>query len=345
MDGLTFDAPALTPVEARRVARDLYGVDGVARRVRGERSHNTVITTADGRGFVLKIAGASEPDALLDLETRAMQHVAERAPGLPVARMIAALDGSFVPTLVHAGSRHRVRLVTYLPGVPFRDDQVISPAGLTAIGALLGAIAAALADFDHDAADDFMPWDIANGLALDDELWAGAGDDARSALERARPRLERAATTMHHLPRQIIHNDGHGGNLLRADATSDLVTGIIDFGDVVRTVTAADVGVSGANLVPHQADPIAALVALTLGYHSQRPLSDVEIAAVPDLVLTRLALSTLLVDHQIANTPHIAAEVAAERPGLLAGLASWTDVDPTVAADSIAAAALGSDPG
>lgn len=338
MDGLTFDAPVLTPIEAQQAARDLYGVDGEARRVRGERSHNTVLTTADGSRFVLKIAGASEPDALVDLEARAMQHVAERAPDLPVARMIAALDGSVVPTLEHEGRRHRVRLVTYLPGVPFRDDQAISPASLTAIGALLGAIAAALADFDHDAADSFMPWDIANGLALDRELWTGVGSEARSALDRARPRLERAAATMGALPRQIIHNDGHGGNLLRADAASDLVTGIIDFGDVLRTVTAADIGVSGANLVPHQDDPIAALAALTVGYHSQRPLSEAEIAAIPDLVLTRLALSTLLVEHQITNTPHIADEVATELPGLLAGLASWTEVDATATAAAISAA-------
>ena len=40
---------------------------------------------------------------------------------------------------------------------------------------------------------------------------------------------------------------------------SDRVTGLIDFGDLVHTVTVADIAVSAASLVPHQADPTAAL--------------------------------------------------------------------------------------
>jgi Ser/Thr protein kinase RdoA (MazF antagonist) len=337
MEGLTFDAPSLAPTDAERIGTDLYGIAGSARRVRGERSHNTVLTTSD-RAYVLKVAGAGESETLLDLEARSMCHVAERAPSLPIARMIPALDGSLVPTIEIDGLRHQARLVTFVPGVTFDDDQVISHSGLAAIGRLLGAIATALADFEHAAADEFMPWDIANGLALDDGLWGAAGPDARASLGRARPRLEAAAETMTALPRQIIHNDGHAGNLLRCDRESDQVTGVIDFGDVVRTVTAADVGVSGANLVPHQVDPIGALAALASGYHAEHALSEAEIAALPDLVLTRLVLSILLVDHQIASAPHIAGEVALERPGLLASLNRWLEVDPDVAADQLAEA-------
>ena len=140
---------------------------------------------------------------------------------------------------------------------------------------------------------------------------------------------------MQRLPRQIIHNDAHAGNLLRSDSASDLVTGVIDFGDLVHTVTVADLGVSGANLVPHQADPIAALAALAAGFHAHRPLVDAEISALPELVLCRLALSTLLVEHQISNAPHIADAVAAERPGLLANLERWLAIDPQRAAERI----------
>jgi hypothetical protein len=52
-------------------------------------------------------------------------------------------------------------------------------------------------------------------------------------------------------------------------------------------------------------------------------------------VLCRLALSTLLVEHQIAGAPHIADAVAAERPGLLANLARWLALDPRQVADRI----------
>jgi Ser/Thr protein kinase RdoA (MazF antagonist) len=334
-----FDPPDLTDAEARRIADELYGLTGDTLRLRGERSHNTRFTTADGEQFVLRVASASEPDDAIDLHARALIHLEQRAPHLPVARMRSAHNGQLVPATEVAGRRHRVRLETYLPGTTFRDDQVISDAGLRSIGELLGGVAAALADFDHPASAGFMPWDIANGKVLDRELTDGLRPDARALVDRSMPRLERAVATMGSLPHQIVHNDGHPGNLLRADEGSDAITGIIDFGDLVRTVTVADIAVSGAGLVPHQADPAAALASLTSGYAAGlaplRDLTDHEVAAVPDLVLCRLVLSTLLTEFQISHADHIADEVAAERPGLLAKLARWLEVDPAAAADRI----------
>jgi hydroxylysine kinase len=334
-----FDPPQLTDADARRIARELYGVEGETLRLRGERAHNTRFTTADGGQYVLRVASASEPDEAIDFHAQALVHLERSAPHLPVARMLPSRNGQLVPAVDVAGRRHRVRLETFLPGVTFDDDQVVSPAGMAAIGALLGGVAAALADFAHPAADGFMPWDIANGRIVDPELTDALLPDARALVDRARPRLDRALDAMAALPRQIIHNDGHAGNLLRADETSDVVTGLIDFGDLVHTVTVADIAVAGANLAPHQPDPTGALGALTAGYATglaaHRPLADAELDAHPRSLLCRLVLSTLLIEFQIAHAPHIADAVAAERPGTLANLARWLDVDPAAATERI----------
>ena len=53
----------------------------------------------------------------------------------------------------------------------------------------------------------------------------------------------------------------------------------------------------------------------------RRPLAADEVEAIPDLVLARLVLSTLLVEYQLANVPHLAPHVAVERPLTLAALA------------------------
>jgi hydroxylysine kinase len=336
MDLFRFDPPELTDADARRIADDLYGLTGHTQRLRGERSHNTQFTTADGDAFVLRVASASEPDAAIDCHAQALVHLERSAPQLPVARMRAARNGQLVPTVEIGGREHRVRLETFLPGITFDERQAISSTGLTAIGELLGAVAAALTDFDHPAAWGFMPWDIANGLVLDEALNHALPEDARALADRAEPRLMSATEAMLGLPRQIIHNDGHAANLLRADPASDRVTGLIDFGDLVHTVTVADIAVSAASLVPHQSDPTAALASLAGGYHACHPLSSDEVEALPDLVLVRLVLSTLMIEYQLANAPHLAAAVAAERPGTLANLAAWLDVDPAQAAARIA---------
>jgi hypothetical protein len=62
------------------------------------------------------------------------------------------------------------------------------------------------------------------------------------------------------------------------------------------------------------------------------------VEAIPDLVLARLVLSTLLIEYQLANVPHQAGHVAPERPLTHAALARWLDLDPGRAAAAIAAA-------
>jgi hydroxylysine kinase len=336
MDLFRFDPPDPPDGAVRQIANDLYGVSGTTTRLRGERSHNTRITTPDGEDFVLRIASASEPAAAIDCHALALVHIERASPALPIPRMRAARNGQLVPNVELDGHSHRVRLETYLPGTTFEDGQVVSLPSLWAIGELLGGVTAALAGFDHPAAWGFMPWDIANGLVVDEALNAALPDDARELTARARPRIDIARATMERLPRQVVHNDGHAGNLVRADESSDHVTGLIDFGDLVHTVTVADVAVSAASLVPHQPDPEAALAALVAGYHSRRPLAEDEVQAIPDLVLARLVLSTLLVEYQIVNVPHLATHVAGERPGTHAALARWLDIDPAHAAATIA---------
>ena len=335
MDLFRFDPPDPSDDLVRQIANDLYGVVGRTSRLRGERSHNTRVSAAGGEEFVLRIASASEPAAAIDCHAQALVHIERTAPDLPVSRMRVARNGQLVPTIELGGQTHRVRLETYLPGVTFSDGQPISGPALAEIGEVLGGVAAALADFDHPAAWGFMPWDIANGLVVDGALNDALADDAAELTRRARPRIEAALATMQHLPRQVIHNDGHTGNLLRTDETSDRITGLIDFGDMVHTVTVADIAVAGASIAPHQAEPESALAALAAGYHAHRPLTDVEVEAIPDLLLARLVLSTLLVEYQIANAPHIAHHVVAERPGTHAALARWLAIDPSAAADAI----------
>jgi Ser/Thr protein kinase RdoA (MazF antagonist) len=334
MDLFRFDPPNPSDGAVRQIAHDLYGVTGAITRLRGERSHNTRFTTLEGEDFVLRIS--SEPAAVIDCHAQALVHIERAAPELPVPRMRAARNGQLVPSVELDGRSHRVQLETFLPGITFTDSQTVSPPSLWAIGELIGGVALALTSFEHAAACGFMPWDIANGLVVDEALNQALADDGRCLTERARPRIEAAMATMQQLPRQIVHNDGHAGNLIRTDESSDRVTGLIDFGDMVHTVTVADVAVSAASLVPHQADPMAALAALAAGYHSCRPLAAEEVRAIPDLVLARLVLSTLLVEYQLTNVAHLAAHVAVERAGTHAALARWLDIDPVGAAAAIA---------
>lgn len=342
MDMFRFDPPQLDVDQALQIARRRWGITGSGRRLPGERSFNTLITPTDGHEgrsqVVLKIQSASEDPATIDLHAQALRHVERRAPHLPVARMLPTVDGEIVPNIEIGGRSHPTRMVTYLPGQEFDGPDTVSDQGFRNIGALLGGLAAALADFEHPAADAFMAWDLANGLATDKTMRQGIDPDSERVLRLADERLHAAVERMPSLPRQVIHNDGHAGNLLRPGADSDEVCGVIDFGDVVRTIRVADVAIAGESFAPTAEDPAAVMAALTAGYHTHHPLTPVEITAVPDLVLVRLALTIVLIEYQIVAVPHLAERAKRYLPHIVEVTERWLHHDVAAITDRILAA-------
>src|SRR4051812_36372426 len=109
MDLFRFDPPDPPEAEVCRIAHELYGLTGTTTRLRGERSHNTCFTTPAGDQFVLRIASASEPAALIECHAQALVHIERVDPALPIARMMVARNDRLVPTIQLAGRPHRVR--------------------------------------------------------------------------------------------------------------------------------------------------------------------------------------------------------------------------------------------
>jgi hypothetical protein len=113
------------------------------------------------------------------------------------------------------------------------------------------------------------------------------------------------------------------------------VCGVIDFGDVVRTIRVADVAIAGESFAPPTDDPANALAAITAGYHAHHPLTASEMSAIPDLVLVRMALTIVLVEHQIESAPHLADRAARYLPHIVQATERWLDLDPDRLVDRI----------
>ena len=322
-----FDPPELGVDEALMIAAEHWGVTGEPHRLPGERSHNTRITDPDGSTWTLQVQSASEDPAVVDLQTRAMAHLAQHAPEVPVSRVVPTVSGELLASVEIDDRTHLARLVTYLPGITFDPSDPLPAGAYRRIGSLIGRIAHGLGDFEHPVAAHFMPWDIANGLVVDDTLRAGLTVSSLAALEAVDDRLHAAIDTMATLPHRTIHNDGHAGNLLRPDDASHQVSGVIDFGDLVDTVTAADVAIIAESFAPDHEDPAGVVAAVTAGYHAELALDDDEIAAIPELVLARTALNVLLAEYQIRHAPHLAPGAAAHLPDVVDRLVRWGRLD------------------
>ena len=337
-EDLRFDPPQLPLDDVERILDDHWALRGTLVALDGERDQNTRVTTSAGDQYVLKIATPSEDHEIADLQCAALAHIAEADPQIPVPRVVPTTDGESMVMVDVDGQPSATRLLSYLPGITFGDVQAMPLAAIEAVGEFQGRLALALRGFEHRSATAFMAWSLDAGMLTSDELWDQLSPEGRAAIDPLRERAVAAAAALRALPRQVLHNDGHGGNLLRRDVASLEVTGVIDFGDIVDTAVIADLAVCAASFGEDHPDPVDALSAVTRGYHRWTPLSELEVALLVDLIVARRVLGTLLVEYQTRHAPPDRLdEIAGELPVLRAGARFWSRVDRAAVIDSLVA--------
>ena len=325
---LTLPPPALQTGDLARLAALHYGVTGTLTPLTSERDLNHRLTTASGESFVLKLSNPAEPAAMTAFQTAALQHVAGRSP---TPRVIPALSGQPVTPTPHGA----LRLLTWADGTPLHATTP-SAAQRGAVGRALATLTAALADFTHPAADHILLWDIKQVPRLAPLLAAlpnaALRDQASAFIQRFTADIAPQLTT---LPTQIVHADFNPHNLLTAPDDPTKITGILDFGDMVRTPRICDLAIAAAYQID-PADPLQSLAPLIAGYHAILPLTQPETALLHDLITARMIATLVITGWRAARYPANAAYILRNAATARAGLAAFAALDPTRASAQFA---------
>ncbi len=251
----------------------------------GERDLNAQVCSADGRPVVLKLAAADADPDRLELEDAVLRHLAGRA--LPV-RTPALLDRRAIDV---EGRPRVARVLSWIDGGPW-TDRPLTDIDLRGVGASVAALDAALADFDHPALAVPHGWSMpgAGQLSFDPErLPARCREFTVATMGRFRDELGAALDRM---PSQAIHNDANEHNVLVDE--NGAPAGLIDFGDVDRAPRVCGLATLCAYAVLHAGDDVLApVLPLVAGYHREAPLTVAEVAILPGLIATRLAMSVV----------------------------------------------------
>ena len=276
LDGLAEPFVPIEPNAARSALAGLWGIDtGELIRLDTERDD-----TFRAGEVILKIAHPNDTPALIDMQTAAMRHAHQADPGIPLQRVVSTLGGE-ASALVDG---RIARVLTWLDGELMLDSPT-SPALLEDAGRMLGRLGNALAGFRHPGAERDLAWDLPR---LPD-LREHATDPLH--LEVIDRFAAEVSPVLAGLPHQVIHNDGHPGNLL---ADGDRLAGILDFGDAVYSARVADLAVALTYLVPDSPRPWPDVDRFTAAYADETGLTDAELAVLPMLIAARTIMRSVI---------------------------------------------------
>ncbi|TXI00997.1 MAG: aminotransferase [Pseudorhodobacter sp.] len=303
--------PDLTDTEvAANLARH-YGLAGPLKRLTSERDLNLRLD-GSARRFVVKVANRAEPRAVTDFQTAALLHL--EGKGLPVPQVVRTVAGA-TGVETPAGL---LRVLTYLEGMPLHMAPRTA-AQRAGMGAMAARISLGLQGFAHPGADHVLQWDVRQASALRPLLPHVPGD-LRGL----------CAATLDHFdaqvfPRladcrwQVVHNDLNPHNVLVDEADPDRISGVLDFGDMVRTALVCDLGVAASYQVD-SGKPLESLVEFTAAYHRVLPLTPLELSLVPDLTAARMLTTICITSWRAAKYPGNASYILRNFPGAKAGL-------------------------
>ena len=299
LQALACPSPRFAGAEVSSLIRDRYGLKATLRPLVSERDQNFHAVCDDSSEFVIKIANSVEPEDVTDFQIQALLHIERSGCPVPVPRVLRTQDGAIATEIRDGDVAHICRVVSYLPGTPIAD--LAQSATLAEnLGVSLAQLGIALADFEHAGDRQVLLWDLQRAGALHGLLGYIHERELHDRVAACLVDFEqRVAPYLAALRGQVIHSDAHGSNVL-AGQDGETITGIIDFGDMLRAPLIMDVAIAAAYLRGEGADPLQLITPFVAGYHGVMRLDALEIDLLFDLVRARLAATITISRWRIA---------------------------------------------
>lgn len=282
-----------------------YDLTGELSRIPTEKDDTYRLATEVGR-FLVKIAPVTESAQIVNLQSAVMMHLERTGPAIPIQRLIRGLDGQIESTVVDPGGNARImRVMTYIEG-DLLSSLTPTETQFRQVGSALAALDGALTSFRHPDESRLLVWDLKNFVHMRPLLEMVGDRDNLSMATWIFDQFEAVvAPRLGTLQTQMIHGDFSPFNVVVDPMSDTFVTGVIDFGDVVRSPLVFELAVAVANQIGvNERHPWGNALEIVRGYRAVRPLSDRDVALLAIAGPARLLLRALIVGWRAAIHPH-----------------------------------------
>ncbi len=271
------------------IAREVgaqYGLSGTYTPLISERDQNFCMTTAGGERFVVKIVSAVEKPVGTDFQIAVLLHL-EKAGVAGVPRIVRTKAGEEYSCIDCDGVNYRLRIVTFLDGTVMQHGR-IDPKLARDFGQRLAELDLALENFSHAGESPILFWDIQRAAELRVLVTHISDASLRANVDVILEKFESdVLPQLAQLRAQVIHNDANTENVLVDESGS--VSGIIDFGDMLRAPLIVEVSTAASYLRSNKDDPAQLIADFVRGYYEKQPLENRELRLLFDLIRTRVA--------------------------------------------------------
>ncbi len=290
----------------REFLRRCYGIDGEPRQLACERDQIFAVSGRDGEKYVLRFTNPAEDPAVTNFQTAALHHLNVVDPGLPVPRLIPDLERNSEVELRLADGRPCIaRMISFLPGIPLASAAHRNPQVRACMAESIARLGRAFRGFSHPAADHELLWDIKHIARLRAYLDYIRDDETRRLVELALDDFDRYVRPLQaELRAQVIHNDFNFSNVMIHES-KPLITGVLDFGDMVFAPLIFDLGVALAYQISGESDDAFSIIRdFTALYHRVNPLLPRELEVLYDLIRARQVLTLIITAWRASLYPH-----------------------------------------
>jgi 4-aminobutyrate aminotransferase-like enzyme/Ser/Thr protein kinase RdoA (MazF antagonist) len=276
------------------ILKDQWNIDAVLSPLDGEYDLN--LLAKGDTVYVLKIMRPGCDADFIDMQCKALAHLQENNPNLPLPKIIKTSTGAYFTAVADEDGNERLMwLLEKIDGKLYANFAPHTESLIHELGATIGAMDKAFSDFTHPSLQRDFKWNLCQGNWIADKLNAITSSTRKSLIEDILTGFQQIKPKLDQLDKVAIHNDVNDYNILIAGSlsTPTHITGLIDLGDMCAAPRICDLAITAAYVVLAHPNPEKALVALVRGYHEVSPLAAEELDMLWPLLRLRLAVSVV----------------------------------------------------